>query len=109
MRARFTAYATNKVRFLIETTHPEATDYERDLRAWTDNLRDYCRTTQFLRLTVHEVEVQPDSDVAFVRFTAEIEQGGRSLDFTERSRFSRDGKRWKYISGELQTQATAER
>ena len=63
-------------------------------------LREYCRQTNFVGLTVHAVEAPPQADVAYVTFTAALVVDGRTTDLHERTRFRRDGGRWKYFAAE---------
>lgn len=101
MRARYTAFVLGKVRFIIDTTHPEASHAREDRGAWRNELQDYCRRTEFHGLQIHEHEVDEERGEAFVRFTVELSIDGRPAGFTERSRFRREGKRWLYLEGEL--------
>lgn len=102
MRARYCAYAVADVDYLISTTHPDGPIYRRDTESWASELSTYCRSTKFTKLTIHGTETEGNdaSGDAFVTFTAEFERPEGPAEFTERSRFRRDGKRWKYLDGE---------
>lgn len=101
MRARYCAYATGNVAFLIDTTHPDGPHARDDRSAWRDDLAAHCRATQFLGLTIHSHEVDEENGRASVRFTARMQQADKDVGFTEHSLFLRDGRRWKYHSGEI--------
>ncbi len=101
MRARYTAFASGNVDFLIRTTHPEGPQFQADTAAWKAELVAYCRATAFVGLAVLEHEVDEDTGRAHVTFRADLEQDGRSVGFTERSLFVRQDGRWLYHSGEV--------
>lgn len=101
VRARYTAFVTGKVRFIIDTTHPEAPHAREDRAAWRAEVQDYCRRTSFEGLELHEEEVDEDAGEAHVRFTVELSIDGNPAGFTERSLFRQEGRRWLYVSGEL--------
>lgn len=106
MRARYTAYATGNVAFVMDTTHPDGPQANPDRAAWKRELTDYCRATVFDALVVHDDQVDDEAGRATVTFTATLIQGGRNVGFTERSLFVRDGARWKYHSGEMLPEVT---
>ncbi len=102
VRARYSAYVLGKVRFLIETTHPDAPHARADRAAWRAELQRYCREVRFGGLTLHASEIDEVAGRAHVTFTVALEHQGRPAGFRERSLFLRDGARWKYVSGELE-------
>lgn len=99
MRARYCAYAVADTDYLVATTHPDGPLFRADAKPWAAELAEYCRQTTFTKLTIHGDGPLDDGD-AFVTFTAEFLQSGVVSEFTERSRFRRDGRRWKYYDGE---------
>ncbi|MEM6290579.1 MAG: YchJ family metal-binding protein [Myxococcota bacterium] len=101
MRARYTAFATGNVDFLIDTTHPEGPQAQPDRAHWRAELIEYCRATQFDGLTVLEHDVDDDAGRATVTFRAELSRDGQPLGFTERSLFLRVENRWLYHSGDM--------
>lgn len=101
MPARYCAYAMGKVRFVIETTHPDGPLHRDDTAAWRAELTEYCKRTRFVGLEVHEVEPENDRGEVFVTFTARLEHNGAASELRERSRFRRDGTRWKYVDGDV--------
>ena len=98
MRARYTAYAIGNVAFVMDTTHRDS-PLQRERSAWKAELVQYCRTTEFVELTVHEHATDDAAGTAVVEFTAALRQDGRDATFRERSTFRRDGARWKYFDG----------
>lgn len=99
MRSRFSAYASGLANYIIDTTHPDNTQYLKDHKLWKKQIEDFCHQTQFLGLEILE-EVVGDK-VSFVTFTAKLKQNGQDASFTERSRFEKVGGRWLYHSGEF--------
>lgn len=101
VRARYTAFVLGKVRFLIDTTHPSAPHHQEDRAAWRAELQEYCRRVSFAGLAIHGHEVDEANGEAFVTFTVTMRLDGQDASFSERSRFLRDGNRWRYVTGEL--------
>ncbi len=101
MRARYTAYATGNVDFLIRTTHPAGPQWREDTAAWKIELLEYCRATTFATLEVLGHELDEEAGRAHVTFRAELFEGTAPVGFTERSLFVREGGRWLYHSGEM--------
>ena len=101
MPARYTAYASGDIDFLIDTTHPDGPLFRGDRAAWRAELAEYCKATRFVDLTVHSHEPEDEAGDAFVTFTARLEHDGIVTELHERSRFRRDGSRWKYVDGEV--------
>jgi len=101
VRARYTAYAIGEVRFIMDTTHPTAPHFQADRAAWRAELQDYCRRASFSGLEIHAHELDEARGEAFVTFSVELRLDGQEAGFRERSRFLRDGNRWRYASGEF--------
>lgn len=101
VRARYTAFVLGNVRFIIDTTHPTAPHFEADRAAWRTKLLEYCREVSFEGLELHTHEIDEERGEAHVTFTVAMQHEGRDAGFTERSRFLRDGNRWRYVTGEL--------
>lgn len=101
VRARYAAFVLGKVRFIMETTHPTAPHFREDGAAWRTELQEYCRRVSFGGLEIHEHELDEAGGEAFVTFTVVLQLDGQDAGFTERSRFLRDGNRWRYVSGDL--------
>ena len=101
VRARYTAFVLGKVRFIIDTTHPSAPHYQADRGAWRAELQEYCRRVTFEGLELHGHEIDEARGEAWVTFTVGMRMGGVDAGFSERSRFRRDGNRWRYVDGEL--------
>jgi SEC-C motif-containing protein len=100
MRSRYSAFALGEIAWLVETL---ATAHEdraavragADPRALEASLRDVCRTSRFMGLTV--LDAREDGDRAVVRFRASVFVGGRDRSFEETSEFLREGGAWRYV------------
>lgn len=101
MRARYCAYAIGDVGFLIRTTHPSGPQWQDDQPSWSAELTAYCRATTFIGLAVLDHDIDEAAGRAHVTFTADLQQGGTPVRFTERSLFLRENGRWLYHSGEV--------
>jgi len=97
MRSRYTAYACADTGHLIRTTHPASPHRQADVRAWADELRQYCAAVRFLGLKVDTSG--EDGESGRVRFYARLSMDGRDVSFGEDSRFLRVEGRWLYVDG----------
>ena len=97
MRARYAAYATGNLSFVMESTHPDSPHRKADRSAWQTELTAFVTKTDFEGLEV--VEAHSDGDRGEVAFRAQLRQGGRDASFGERSTFFRVGGEWLYYAG----------
>jgi len=102
VRARYTAYALGLARFIIETTDPTAPHYREDHTAWRAELRDHAQRVRFEGLEIHDYAIDEEQGTAWVSFTVRASEDGRAAGFSERSRFLRDGNRWRYVDGDVE-------
>jgi SEC-C motif-containing protein len=89
MRSRYAAYALHLVDYIIETTHSR-----KRMALQAQDILEFCRTTQFVNLTIHAFVDGPNE--AYVTFTAHLERNGTDVSFTEKSRFLKENGRWFY-------------
>jgi SEC-C motif domain protein len=101
MRSRFTAYALGDVGYIMRTTHPRSPQTQPDAKAWRQDLKAFCRQTDFLGLQIRRVEESAQEKVGWVTFRAILMQAGRDASFTEKSQFEQVNGRWYYLSGEI--------
>lgn len=99
MRSRYSAYALVIPEYIIVTTHPANPLYRRDLKAWTEEIRQFGKETEFRGLEI--VKIEEKGKTARVTFVARLARKGDDLTFTEKSLFERVGNRWLYRSGEV--------
>jgi SEC-C motif-containing protein len=85
MRSRYAAYAVGESDYVFRTWHP---------RTRPDDLAPDPSLT-WTGLTI------VDSGEDWVEFSASYEQGGRTGELRERSRFEQRGGRWVYVDGDV--------
>ena len=92
MKARYSAYAKNQLKFLFDTLHPNL--QPPSFAEFTQGMRKNAR---YERLIIHDF--QDGDPIAYVMFTAYISMDGRDATFTERSEFEKIDNRWLYKRG----------
>ena len=100
MRSRYVAYAVGDVDYIVDTTTPGGPHWQEDRDAWRAQVRAFVGATRMQGLRIVAAP-EPTADEGFVTFEAQLQQGGRDVSFTERSRFVRHDGRWTYHSGEV--------
>lgn len=99
MRSRYSAYALHLASYIIDTTHPENSQYLADKVLWLKEINDFTNNTTFQKLEV--LEFTDGKNEAFVTFNAHMTQHGNDASFTERSRFKRIKGCWLYLDGHI--------
>jgi SEC-C motif-containing protein len=100
MRSRFAAYALANVGYIVRTTHPQSPHMQANQKEWRQDLKIFCRQTDFLGLQILQVGKIED-DVGWVTFRAVLMQAGKDASFIEKSRFEKENGRWCYHSGKF--------
>lgn len=90
LEARYRAYETGDVDFIVESVHPS-------VRAKHDraSIESWSRKAEWLGLTVEEEEPASE-DKAFIRFGVRYREEGQDIDHRERAEFRRHDGRWFY-------------
>ncbi len=99
MKARYSAYATGNVAYIIATTHPDHPDSKKDLTERKKEIEHFIHNTVFKKLEI--LKEEPGDPFSYVTFRVFLEQGGKPLTFTERSTFEKREGRWLYLSCEV--------
>jgi SEC-C motif-containing protein len=94
MRSRYAAYALQEAEYVLTTTDPLGPQFRTDRDRWLAETEAFCRTTRFLGLRV--VDSRDEGELGWVRFEAQLSQGGQDTSLQEFSRFVRRGGRWLY-------------
>jgi SEC-C motif-containing protein len=95
MRARYTAYATGDVDFILSSHDPDTTG-EVD-RA---NTEAWSKSAEWLGLEITSTEAGQAGDQAgVVEFVARYKIRGVSIDHRERATFRKHGPRWVFVDG----------
>ena len=99
MKSRYSAYAANNTKYLIQTTHRENPDYISDEKKWENILHEYFDHTEFKNLEI--LDFIDGTEEAHVTFKATVSQGAINTSFIEKSKFVKTYDRWLYHSGEF--------
>lgn len=93
MRSRYSAYALGLAEYIMQTTHPKNPRYQKNLKKWEEEILQFSRSTQFIKL---EIEGFGEDWVAFI---ATMMQESRSTFLKEKSQFEKLNGKWLYLSG----------
>ena len=96
MRARYAAFATGEIDFLLQTHHPDTVKAvtRASIQAWS-------RGATWLGLTILATELGgPSDDTGIVEFTARYRMKGAVQNHHERSQFVKQDGRWYFMDGE---------
>ncbi len=96
MRARYAAFASGEVDYLVHTLCADHVDRKEDATATYRKARENSR---FLDLCIMHTSIDDGGDVGEVLFFARIFERGEDCSFVELSGFVREGGAWKYASG----------
>ena len=99
MRSRYSAFALNIPKYIIDTTHNENDDFKTDKLLWTNEISEFCKNCLFQKLEILEsIDLNVES---FVTFKATIECTNNDNSFIEKSKFLKINNKWLYHSGEF--------
>ena len=89
MRSRYAAYALGLADYILQTTHPQ------NPQIFTrDQILSFCRITTFVGLDI--LSFEDGENIAYVTFTAHLQQEGKDASFTEKSLFEKVEGKWLY-------------
>lgn len=94
MRSRYSAYAKQLARYIIDTTHRENLHYKQNRQEWIQDIVLFCRNTKFEGLEI--VEFIDGAEEAYVTFIAHLEQNKIKSAMQEKSIFKKEQGRWLY-------------
>jgi SEC-C motif-containing protein len=95
MRARYTAYATGNIDYVVDTHDP-------DRRGEVDrkNTEAWSKSSEWLGLEILSTEKgQPGDEVGVVEFVARYKLKGVKIDHRERALFRKNGSQWVFVDG----------
>ncbi len=96
MRARYTAYATGNVDFILSSTR--SGDGGRGRSRPTP--KRGRKSAEWLGLEITATEAgQPSDETGLVEFVAKYKIRGVSIDHRERATFKKTGKGWVFVDG----------
>jgi SEC-C motif-containing protein len=96
MRARYAAFATGQIDYIVDTHHPSNrhTVDRKGVEAWS-------RESEWLGLTIVATEKGgPQDSHGVVEFSARYREAGAVRNHCERSRFEKHEGRWYFVDGE---------
>ena len=96
MRARYTAYVTGAIDFIVDSTHSRSRK-EIDLAF----IQEWSQTSLWRGLEIFETKVTNDNQ-AYVSFEARYTQHGKDRNHREKSLFEREEGKWRFVDGEEQ-------
>lgn len=94
MRARYTAFVTGAIDFIVSSTHSR-TRKEIDL----DFVREWSETSTWQGLEILETKVINENKT-FVSFEARFVQKGEDQKHREKSLFERENGQWRFVTGD---------
>lgn len=94
MRARYSAFVTHAIDFIVDSTHSR-TRKEIDL----DFIREWSEASTWHGLQILETKVVND-DKTFVSFEARYTQNGEEQNHREKSLFERENGEWRFVTGD---------
>ena len=95
MKSRYSAYAYEKIDYILKTTFGVKKDTEQSRL----DILSFCKDTDFRKLDIYDFT---DSDLeAFVTFRATLQNSRGDCSFSEKSKFIYQNKRWQYVDGEI--------
>jgi SEC-C motif-containing protein len=97
MRARYTAYTSGEVDFILGSHDPTTAD-----QADPKGTAQWAAQAKWLKLeVVHTERGGPDDKDGIVEFIAHYEMDGRLIAHHERSEFRKLDGRWFYVDGDM--------
>jgi SEC-C motif-containing protein len=96
MRARYTAYATHDIDFILSSHDPDtAGEVDRN------NTETWSKSADWLGLEITATEAgQPTDEAGVVEFVASYKIRGVKIDHRERAIFKKHGPRWVFVDGQ---------
>jgi SEC-C motif domain protein len=105
MRARYSAYVKEAVKFILDTTHPSHRDQYTE-----GGIRRWARNSEWRGLTIIDTEKGTiDDDTGTVEFIAEYIEKGRRNRHHEIAQFRREDGAWYFYDGQAPTPQTVVR
>src|SRR6185503_5419995 len=94
MRARYSAFATGAIEFIVATTH-SSTRPEVNI----PDITEWSQTSTWRGLQIIETRDVADNKT-LVSFEAQFTQRGKDVNHRELSLFEREAGKWRFVTGE---------
>lgn len=105
-RSRYTAYTTELVDYIADTTHPDAGEFTGSRAKYKTSIRDTARRLVFKKLEIVSEEAGSSPDEYFITFNCKyVEKRDKKQELTtrrEKSRFIRSKGQWWFADAELE-------
>ena len=99
MKSRYSAFALNHSKYIINTTHKENQDFTTATEQWLQSIEEFSKNTEFQKLEV--IDFIDGEKEAYVTFKATLFCNKEDVSFCEKSKFYKVNKTWLYHSGEF--------
>src|SRR5712672_1009609 len=93
MRARYAAFATGAIDFIVASTHSR-TRSEIEIQ----DIRDWSQNSIWHGLQIIETKLINDNE-AHVSFEAQFTQAGKHQNHREKALFERESGKWRFVTG----------
>jgi SEC-C motif-containing protein len=93
MRARYAAFATGAIDFIVASTHSRT---RREIEI--QDIREWSQTSTWHGLQIIETKLVND-DRASVSFEAQFTQAGKDQNHREKALFERESGKWRFVTG----------
>jgi SEC-C motif domain protein len=97
MKSRYSAYAFSKSEYIIKTTHPLSSHFQKDKNLWENEILRFSTETSFDALEI--LSFDEDKEEAYVTFIAHLTQDENDITFSEKSHFLLVEGQWLYVKG----------
>ncbi|MCU1268131.1 MAG: protein YchJ [Acidobacteria bacterium] len=94
MRARYSAFATGAIEFIVSSTHSRT---RREVNV--QDTTEWSQTSVWRGLQILETREVGDNQ-AYVSFAAQFTQHGKDLNHREKSLFEREDGKWRFVTGD---------
>lgn len=99
MISRYSAYATRRCDYIIQTTHKTNELFMNNINQWFDEIEEFSCNTIFVGLKI--LDYSEMHEEAYVTFQAKLQQNGNNFSLTEQSRFIKEDEKWYYQQAEI--------
>ena len=99
MRSRYSAYALDIPKYIVDTTHHKNPHYQKDTKAWIIDISSFAKQHKFSELEV--VSFEEKGRRATVIFIAYLKQGSEQVTLKEKSLFIKEDGQWLYLNGQV--------
>jgi SEC-C motif-containing protein len=94
MRARYSAFATGAIDFIVSSTHSRTRG-----EVNVEDTTEWSQTSIWRGLQILETK-EAGEDQAYVSFAAQFMQNGKEQNHREKSLFEREEGKWRFVTGE---------